>query len=171
MKIRHSKTPLPIVWTGHPSVHDGDILLEKDLALSKHSRLRAKLLVFKNNLAMKRFFDEALDKPGQVTRKTLGIVSQLSCEVYRFKNKELVEQRLEVDPRYFCLIGLIVGHLSMEIICHESVHAGFAYAARSRVRQWVRREDDLDEEQVCYPAGRIASLINKAVWKARLYDQ
>lgn len=73
-----------------------------------------------------------------------------------------------VDPRYFCVIGLVRGHLSMEIISHEAVHAGCAYAKRGARAPW---HDALgfDEEHIAYPAGRIAAAINRALWAAKLY--
>lgn len=43
-----------------------------------------------------------------------------------------------VDPKYFCVIGLTTGSLSMEVITHESVHAGFAFAKRHKKDFWVK---------------------------------
>ena len=64
---------------------------------------------------------------------------------------------MEVDRRYFAAMGLARGHLGMEIITHESVHAAFAYAKRTGTKNiWTRAVDGLDEELVCYPAGNIA---------------
>jgi hypothetical protein len=165
--IRHSKTPLPRLWHTHPKAIASDILGEAEIKISRHSRLRAKLLVFKNNKAMRRFFKDVLEKPYVVCPKTLGICCSLSviCE-----NAITGKQIWEGDPRYFCMIGLLHEHLRMEIITHESVHGGFAYAARQNQKQWVKG-DALDEEEVCYPAGIIASQINVFLDREGLYQR
>lgn len=67
------------------------------------------------------------------------------------------------------MIGLVYGHLSMEIISHEAVHAGFNFSKRASRAPWDRKAQDFDEEGVAYPAGRIAAAINRVLHAAKLY--
>lgn len=165
---RHSKNPLPRIWSDHPAAKG--IVGEAEIRVSGGSRLRAKLIVFESNKAMARFFKDALDKSGVVTPDTMGICCPLTAEVFKIEKDGTESGHFwEVDPRYFCLIGLLKDHLRMEIITHEAVHAGFAYAARQNCKQWVKG-DVLDEEEVCYPAGRIASFINQFLSRRGFYD-
>jgi hypothetical protein len=97
----------------------------------------------------------------------LGAVNALSSEVL-CNGKPMF---LECDPRYFCVIGLTIGNLSMECITHESVHAGFAFAARHRRDFWVPQPQDYCEEDVAYPAGRIAKRINAFLHDNGLYSK
>lgn len=75
-----------------------------------------------------------------------------------------------VDPVYFCVIGLVRGAISMEAICHEAVHAAYAYTNRVRTLSWPGSQDS-PEENLCYPAGRIAAEINRKLWKHDLYKK
>lgn len=142
------------------------LLLEKDLKVGDHSRLHAKLLVFDTNKNLRKFW-KTITHSKDLGKHTRGAVNGLWSDCTDFKdNKEV--RTLECDPRYFCLIGLLKGSLSMEIICHEAVHAGFAFHIRRSRIPWPGVED-LPEEAICYPAGRIASAINRAIDKAGLY--
>ena len=166
MRIRHSKTPLPELF--HP-LYDG-ILAEASVRVTKHSRLRAKILVFRSNAAMKTFWKEFLDIDC-VCRKTRAIVNPLGVVRTKYrKDGTVADEFWEADPRYFCIMGFIQKHLRMEIICHEAVHAGFAYLTRQTRRQWSL-DDALDEEEVAYPTGIIASLINKYLHEEGLYPK
>lgn len=103
----------------------------------------------------------------------MGAVNHLSCEriVFPGKNSKKQERHwIEADPRYFCVIGLVKGFLSMEIICHEAVHAGLAYAKRHRRAPWDEHIRHFEEEALCYPSGKIAAAINRAIFKAGLYE-
>ena len=167
MKIRHSKTPLPDVF--HP-LHGG-IVHEARIKVTKHSRLCAKLLIFDNHASLKDFFERILDRRGSVTDDTRGIVTALSWKVTCFSNKEQEKEYIEVDPRYFCLIGLIMGYLRMDIICHEAVHAAFNYKERQNRRLWDDGDNPDHEEEICYPAGIIASRINSFCHNEGLYHK
>lgn len=57
----------------------------------------------------------------------------------------------------------------MEIICHESVNAAFAYRRRVKGMNWVDYDNMDEEEEVCYPAGIIAKRINAFVHECGLY--
>ena len=54
---------------------------------------------------------------------------------------------LVCDPRYFAIMGLVLGHLNMEIVTHESVHAAFAYAGRHHKNLWLT-VGDLEESDL-----------------------
>lgn len=146
------------MWQNHPKAGKG-IICEGEIRVSGGSRLRAKLLVFKTNKQMRMFFKNVLDREGSVCPKTLGICCALSTvrEKYAKGEAKPVWEIYEVDPRYFCVVCLLERHLTLEIISHESVHAGFAYVSRQNQKQWVKGEDVLDEEEICYPAGRVVA--------------
>jgi hypothetical protein len=163
VRIRRSGTPLPRDFINHPAGEG--ILAECDVGVRGRRGLHAKLLVFKNRTALRQFWVEALGKHHDLGRGCFGAVNGLSREIVDARGRSI----MQVDPRYFCLIGLVHGFLSMEIICHEAGHAGFAYAKRRRGNHWVDALT-LDEENVCYPAGRIAAAINRFVHRKGLYE-
>lgn len=72
------------------------------------------------------------------------------------------------DSKYFCVMVFHVGALSLELIAHESVHAGFAIAKR-RVRDPWRHLFKDPEEWVAYPAGRIMEAVTNEMRKSGLY--
>lgn len=145
------------------------VLLERDLKVSAGSRLRAKLLVFGTTAALRQFWRRGLGR-GELGRSCCGAVTPLGYEVQDFrKDGTIKSRRMEVDSRYFCVIGLCEKHLSMEIISHEAVHAGYAYAKRVNLKNLWYGAKENDEELVCYPAGRIAAEINRKLHKAGLY--
>lgn len=96
--------------------------------------------------------------------------------LYRWKetidgNGCVVKRRLsQADARYFCVIGFSRTQLNMEVISHESVHAGFCYAKRVRRTPW-KAARDFDEEHVAYPAGEIAAAINSWCHKHGFYGK
>lgn len=160
--------PLPRVWATHPQIKG--LVAETDIGVSRTARLKAKVLIFKKPSDLRHFWRVVLKK-GDLGNGCLGCVQSMGIIASRPQEQGPdIDERWIADPRYFCIIGLIQGHLTMEIITHESVHAGFAYAARQQRRQWVRAHGDLDEEQVCYPAGAIAASINRFIHKKKLYD-
>lgn len=127
-----------------------------------------KLLVFKNNRDLRNFWKKALGK-GDLGTGCRGAVNGLASEVIQFREDGSESRFMEVDPRFFCVMGLVVTHLGMEIITHEAVHAGFNYAKRVKRRDLWHGAKDLDEEEVCYPSGRIASGVNKLLRESGLY--
>lgn len=166
MLVRHTKTPLPKKWS---KLHGADkALFIGHVSVSSGSRLLMKLLVFKNNKDLRSFWTKTLGKE-DLGRKCRGVVNGLACEVIKF-NKEKESIHIEVDPTFFCVMGLLVTHLGMEIITHESIHAGFNYAKRVNRRNLFHNSLELDEEEVCYPSGRIASGVNKLLRESGLYD-
>jgi hypothetical protein len=142
------------------------VLLEYDLKIN-YGRLRAKLMVFKNRSSLKASWKRISNQP--LSRGCCGVVNPLSTYVEDYSAGRL-RHRIEGDPGYFCVIGLVHGFLTMEIICHESVHAGFCFAKRRLRSHWDDRAEEFDEEAVCYPAGKIARLINKCLDASGLYQ-
>lgn len=165
MRVVHSKTPLPRDWSRFAR----KAVLEADIAVMRFSRLRMKLLVFNNKTDLRVFWKKLRGYGESLGWRCLGVVNGLATEIRDYRKGEPERRRMEVDPRYFAIVGLVKGHLSMEVICHESVHAGFCYSKRVYRRDLWKPANDFDEEQVCYPAGRIASAINRAIDNAGLY--
>lgn len=160
-------SPLPRIWADHPEAKG--VLLEKDLSIG-HGRLKAKLLVFRNRLSLRKFW-RGMGK-AELGRTCCGAVNGLYQETMTVQprgSKKPDTWRLEVDPRYFCVIGLVANYLSMEIISHEAVHAGFAFAKRASRAPWNQQAQHFDEEAIAYPGGRIAAAINRVLHAANLY--
>ena len=132
------------------------IVHEFDVRPARRGRLFCKVLIFKNGRDLRRFWREGL---GHGTSGALGVVDRLVWTRQKI-NRDGTEGRIRIiqDRRYFCVMGLLVGHLTMNVLTHECAHAGFAYAKRVRRSPWAEI-GDLDEELVCYPAGLIAAAI------------
>lgn len=165
MRIKHSKKPLPRCWTKHPKAKG--ILLEREFGIGG-SRLLAKLLVFDTNRSLRHFWEQCLGK-GSVGRCTQGVVRALFFEILTFAKDGTVTGHIEADPRYFCVIGLLKQHLSMEVISHEAVHVAYAYVKRIQRTPWDKKAKEFDEEAICYPSGVAASMMNRLLWKAGMY--
>jgi hypothetical protein len=144
---------LPSTFRSHPN--GGGIVAEFDVRPSRHARLVAKVLVFSSKRAMRRFWAKALGRD-DLGPRCEGAVNSL---LYQYQNPETGDVlRVGGDPRYFCVMGLLRRRLTTEIICHESVHVGFAYHNRV-ARSPFAGPDDLEEERVAYPAGAVAAAI------------
>lgn len=163
MRLRHDPSPLPRQWSGHPSARG--LLAEADIRVCGSGRLAAKLLVFSTPAALNRFWVSGLRRPG-LGKHTVGAVNSLMTEMIPVRGPSHVR----ADPRYFCIVGLTRNNLSMEVICHEAVHAGMAYARRVKRSPWSEALD-FDEEAVAYPAGRIAAAINRFLHDSGLYQE
>jgi hypothetical protein len=158
MLIRHSKIPLPRHWAGMPGADKA--LYIGDIGIFRRSRLRMKLMVFGSKPHLRQFWSRTLGH--DIGRDCLGVVNNLASEHIAFDRGR--ERRwLEVDPVYFSVMGLLQDHLTTEIIVHESVHAAFNYAMRMKGRHDWMGVDDLPEEEICYPAGKIAQLVTHVV--------
>lgn len=164
-KIRRAKHAIRRDWMNHP--HAKGLLLNADICPGA-SRLKAKLLVFNNRRNLRNFWRKGLGRSD--IGKCRGAVTELRWTVHNFKGK--AETRYtEVDPRYFCVIGLVKGFLTMNIICHEAVHAGMAFSRRIKKTDWSNEVDRMPEEAICYPAGIIAQEINHVLFKNNLYKK
>lgn len=163
MRVRHKKPGLPKTWGRYPGV-----VAEADITPTRHGRLAAKLIVFTTPKTLQEFWRDVVGN--HVGRDCRGVVNSLQqsvCSIDRHGNE--TNRRMQVDPRYFCVIGLCVGWLSSEVIAHESMHAGFAYARRAKRDPWAKSLD-CDEEAVCYPAGIICRAINDFCHNRKLFD-
>lgn len=159
--------PLPTKYPARPN----NIVAQRNFRITDHGRLRAKLLVFQNNLALRRFWGRWLPREYRQSlgRRCLGAVSGLTSWTQQIGEHD--EGRLLLryqDPRYFCVIALIATNLTMEVVSHESVHAGFCYAKRVKQSPWSVFSD-FDEEEVAYPAGLVATAINRFLYAKKLY--
>lgn len=168
-------TRLPRCWSAHPKA--SGIVAEFDVCPRKGSPLACKVLVFKDAKTMARNAKYMLGfaslTPKLVDGNTLGecrgFVNPLSatCEKWA-RDGSLEYAYVEVDKRYFAVMGLTADAVCTEHVVHESVHAGFAYAKRVKC-DWDARALSFDEEEVCYPAGVIAVAINNELHKRGLY--
>lgn len=145
------------------------LIHECDLPLIQGCRLRVKLLVFERPACMRRFWVKYIYPFDGLSPGTLGAVSRLSCSVISAGREQ--REYEEYDPRYLCVIALCRKHITVEIVMHEAVHAGFAWAKRKVRAPWDACSLDLDEESVCYPAGRIASDMCYALEKAGFIER
>jgi hypothetical protein len=166
---RFSSEPLPTDWSTLPGSEE--ILFSSDIAVSPNSTLKAKVLVFRDLVALQRFWRLGLGRP-KLADNVYAVVNDMTSTVtlQTPRGKPKPPPIWEVDPTYFCVAGFIIGKLNMECITHESVHAAYAYARRVAGRKtWPDNENP--EEQVCYPAGRIAAVINRIFHRHGLYDR
>ena len=164
MIVRHSKEPLPKEWSGLKGADKA--LLITDIRLSKRSRLRMKLLVFRTKTQLQDFwkYNISFEKLG---KDCVGAVNGLAYENLNIDTNKSI---MVVDPNYFCVMGLVVSKIGMEIITHESVHAGINYVKRVKHRNLWKEVGQLDEEELCYPIGRIASHVNELLYESGMYD-
>lgn len=169
MRVVCNKKPMPKRWKAAFGMGE-ELLLERDLRIGS---LFLKLLVFSTPERMRRFWNRCPHtRPGgKLERGALGVVSPLSCEFRDYSKTNWPNPVMEVDRRYFCAVGLSRHNLGTEVLTHEGAHAAFAYAKRTRARSlWAAAMDGLEEEWVCYPAGRINRMMVDALYKAGLYS-
>lgn len=171
MRIVH-RAPLPACWTGHPLARG--IVGECDIRLTKTSKLTAKLLVFDSNKNLRAFWKDCLGST-ELGTHCKGAVNAIAREAILVDHDGVVHRReYQCDPRFFCVIGLLSGYKTkcrgraMEIVTHEAVHAAYAYEKRRRRKMWANAAD-LDEENIAYPAGILATAINRFMHDRDLY--
>jgi hypothetical protein len=141
------------------------VLLERNLTLPM-TKLQCKVLVFETVGKFRAFFRKefpfatSMDTP--FCRGCCYVPLQ---EVVSFKGGVESKPVMYVDPKFFALICLVKGHCHLEVIPHECVHAAFALWVRKSRNpdqdRWV--ENGLQEEEVCYPAGRLTRMISYAL--------
>lgn len=162
MRVVHQKKPLRRDRWSEKAVLETDIRI-------RQSRLRMKLQVFKTNKDLRAYWRRLHGGyGGWLGRYCAGVVNGLATEVVDYRKGEKEQRRMEVDPRYFAVMALIQGKLTMEYICHESVHAAYAYAKRVTRKDLWCRAHDLDEEELAYLTGVIASEVVRAINQAGL---
>ena len=172
MLVRHAGEALPRRWKG---VYTGSesIILESDIRLNS---LYMKLMVFPNVRSFRHFWVRAEPtKCGGPLGKAFGAVDALQCETRDYRTSDWPGPVLKVDRRYFSAMGLVRGHLGLEIITHECVHAAYSYAKRMGPKNpWacaVDERDGLDEELVCYPAGVLARKVVTVLRDAGMFNK
>lgn len=143
------------------------ILHEVDLRVTPRARLLFKTLIFKNSSALRQFWKLSLgrDELGRWTQGAVWATFYTATASTDFRTV------LIVDERYFCLIGLVRTHLTMEILSHEAVHAAYAYERRVKRTPWEEYVRNFPEEAIAYPAGRIAAALNREIYRAGLYPR
>jgi len=161
MKTVLSKTAIRRDFAHHPEA--SGLVLESDVRINR-GRLRLKLLVFQKPVHLRRFWTKALGK-ASLGKGCLGAVNSLKI---LHENPATGEKKQEVDPRYFAIMGLCMDHLGMEILSHEAVHAGYAYAQRVGTHSPWHDAFDLDEEHLAYPTGRVACEVLRALRRHKL---
>lgn len=138
------------------------LVLETDIAPYPKATLKVKLLVFDGQRSMSAY--------GKSIGATMGLLDfafvHTATGVYQAGRES--RKMAYADRHYFCAMAFHVGALNMELITHESVHAGFAIAKR-RVRDPWRHLFKDPEEWVAYPAGIIAVKVLESLRKAGIY--
>ena len=112
----------------------------------------AKVAVFKNRKSMRHFYAKILPRymsdagmsPKTLERNASGGVCKLWTKDKRGRDF--------FDRNHFCIVLLVEGFLTAEILCHEAVHVGFAWEAWTQGKSPFPNPENR-EENVCYPAG------------------
>lgn len=165
MRLRHTAAQaLPRDFSGHAAAQD--LIAQCDIGVTPRSRLRAKCLFFGSQRGMRRFWKAMRGE--NLSPDCLAVVNQLGFERVTFLPGGRERRVWEVDPRYFAIACFSPRALSMEVICHESVHLGCAYTARVAGDFWPGASQH-DEERLAYPVGRIAAAINRFAFAKNLY--
>lgn len=167
MRVEHLHPGLPRTISTHPKARG--IISAADIFVTGSARLRLKAVVFERQADLRHFWRHVLGRKGDLGPKCLGAVNGLGYERIDITGGR-ERSTLVCDPRYFAIMGLVLGHLNMEIVTHESVHAAFAYAGRHHKNLWLT-VGDLEEEAICYPAGIIAKRINAWLHDEGLYER
>lgn len=141
-------------------------MAEADIFIHSRGRLAAKLLVFDKPQSLRAFWCKAVGS--DIGRECRGAVNAMAQTRETVGVKNAKPPVLTGDPRYFCIIGLCQRWLSMEVVTHEAVHAGYCYEKRVR-RNLFGKVGDFDEERIAYPAGRIAGAVNEFLHSKGLY--
>ena len=136
----------------------------KDFKLTKNSRLKFRVCLFKTLADMRAEYKEC-------SLETLepGVMASVSCLTADIYNTKTDKWREDFDKDYFCCIGFVQKHISTETVTHEAVHAGFCYAYR--VQKDIFPSDGDTEERIAYPAGKIAKHIFNWLHDEDLYPK
>ena len=160
MRVKHNDNPIPAKFIKHPQ---GDkIRYEFDIWVTGGARMKLKVLIFDKPKDLCMFWKHVLGRDLGGSQKkgyeTQGCVSALMHDVESYANPKKPQKWSEVDPNYFAVMGLCKHHLTAEVVVHECVHAAYAYEKRHKGQFWIDK-DELDEEHIAYPTGRIAKVI------------
>lgn len=118
----------------------------------------AKVAFFRNRTAMRRFYKDQLPRyrgtegmiVDNLSRRCMGFVNKLNVGHIDTDTGDLAFA--EVDRNYFCIVCLVEGDLTAEVLNHESVHVGFAWDYRTRGDSPLADRHN-PEENVCYASG------------------
>jgi hypothetical protein len=154
MRFERIAKPLPRRFTRHP--HAKGLVFEADISPHANGRIKAKLLVFKSERALRRFWRRGMGHdlgPG-----CPGVVNGMSHERMSVdEDGSTHDRRYCGDARYFCIIGLgLPDGATAEVVNHEAVHAAYCYEKRVRRNMFGKAAADYDEERIAYPSGRLA---------------
>ncbi len=134
------------------------------------SSLKFKLVLFNKPRHLHRWWRSFFGS--HLSSNCLGAVNQCMTQFEKVdKNGVVAVTRAVYDRRHFCVVGLTSDNLGMEVITHESVHAGYCFARRSKRAAWNHLALEFDEESVAYPAGKVARSIVKFLDQERLFKE
>lgn len=150
---------LPRDWKAIPK-HGALIKHAADLrAPYLGTRLRLKLLVFRDVADLRQFWKKAMGR-GELGRRVIGCVNDLRATVYG-KPDYTKPVRVEVDARYYAVLALVAGRgTNVEVVAHEAVHAAYAFDRRLGKRNRFI-DPNQGEECIAYPAGHITAAVVK----------
>lgn len=156
-KVVMSKNPRPFVKSWSIDKVKDRVLIEADFVISKRSRLFAKVLIFRNARALTSFWKRIV-RPDE--RRHSNSVAGLVNSLMVFKKDGIVE----VDPNYFCVIGLDYTQCDIETLAHEATHAADCYCERLMGRNPYRCYCSQRYDEIyAYPTGIIAKQLDRAV--------
>lgn len=158
-ELRPRKKGLPLSSRRLPG---GDRILHEDnIRIDDRCPLLLKVLAFKTRGDLRRFWKRGLG------RGSLGVGCPAATQTMNTTVSEAATGRtkyIEVDPRFFCVVGFAMNAKpGTEVITHESVHAAFAFYMRVLDELFWPGSDEVWEEFICYPTGRIAAAIVKSL--------
>lgn len=171
MRVKHNDCPIPKRFMLHPGGEN--IRHELDIWVTGGARIKLKVLIFKKPKDLCMFWKKTLGRDlGGSQRKgyeTQGCVSALMNDVESYADPKKVRKWSEVDPNYFAVMGLCLDFLTPEVLIHECVHAAYAYEKRRKGMFWIDK-DEIDEEHIAYPTGRIAKVLMRRLAEKNLLN-
>lgn len=164
MRVRRQKRIASAVTAG------AGFLGEIDIRVHAKSSLRVKAVMFETmrQLCDYHYRHVRMRPHGEDMRREVGKISGFVDALASVAVDKGGREWAVFDPRYAAWIGLVPSLLTWEVVAHEAVHAGFAYAKRLR-KSPFEESLMLDEEAVAYPAGIIASEIRAWVTRRGWY--
>ncbi len=157
-KVKH-----PIPWN-MSRMHPWPWLVIASGDITPHipTGLYCRYMVFKNVRDMRKvvkhiFRNKWSTFRGVITNSTGGICIDTTTRIW--ENGVIVYR--EIEPKIFAFILLVKNNVTPEVIAHESIHAGFAFHRRAQI-EWPGKTKN-EEENICYPAGRIAGHLTTAM--------
>ena len=129
----------------------------------------AKVAFFKDRKSMRHFYAKILPRymsdaemnPKTLERNASGCVGKLWTKDNR--------DRDFFDRNYFCIVLLVEGCLTAEILCHEACHVGFAWEAWTQGKSPFPHPENR-EENVCYPAGIFLDQVLRFIKEKKLRE-